>query len=258
SPTFPTGYCASLGATPQGKDGFAELDGSGWAYGYNFGILFDVDDDIRLGFAYRSGMDHDVSGDADFTLPGELSFLTATGSFLDTTLTAAVTLPASTSISYFQNINKDISIMADYTLTSWSSFEELRIDYASAQDDTVTTEAWEDSARISFGLNYLASEKWLYRFGLAIDETPIPTAELRTPRIPGNDRTWITFGVTHQIDKDRSFSLAYARLFVDDTDVNNTYEVEDPASPATVLEHTLSGTYEASVDIISAQVKWNY
>ena len=86
----------------------------------------------------------------------------------------------------------------------------------------------------------------------------VAKTELRTARIPGNDRTWITFGVTHKIDKDRSFSLAYAHLYVDDTQVNNTYEVEDPASPATVLEHTLTGTYEASVDIISAQVSWKY
>ncbi len=256
--TFPAGFCASLGATPQGKDGFAELDGNGWGYGYNFGVLFDINDDIRVGFAYRSGIDHEVSGNADFTLPGELSFLNGTESFIDTTLTAGVSVPATTSLSYFQNINNEISIMADYSLTTWSDFEELRIDYDSAQDDSVTTEDWEDSARISFGLNYKASAKWLYRFGIALDETPIPSAELRTPRIPGNDRTWITFGVTHQIDKDRSFSLAYAHILVDDTAINNTYEVEGPASPATVLEHTLTGTYEASVDIISAQVSWKY
>jgi long-chain fatty acid transport protein len=251
---LPPGTCSALGATPQAKDGFADLDGDGWAYGYNFGVLYDVNEDIRVGFAYRSSVDHDVSGNADFTIPGELSFLTAKGSFIDTTLTASVSLLESTSISYFHNINEKIAIMADYTITGWSSFEELRIDYAGLQSDTVTTQDWDDSARISFGLNYRHSPKWLYRFGVARDEGVIPSAERRTPRIPGTDRTWIAFGVTHQIDKDRSFSLGYAHLFIDDTEINNTYE----SSAASVLEHTLTGTYKANVDILSAQVSWKY
>lgn len=250
---LPPGTCSALNANAQQKDGFADLDGDSWAYGYNLGVLYEINDDTRLGFAYRSSIDHDVSGNADFTVPGELSFLTATGSFLDTTLTSNVSLPESVSLSYFQNINKTIAIMADYTITSWSNFEELRIDYAGAQSDSLTTESWEDSSRISFGLNYRQSAKWLLRFGVALDESPIPSAERRTPRIPGNDRTWLTFGVTHQFDKDRTFSFGYAHILVDDTEINNTFESSVPT-----IEHTLKGTYKASVDIFSAQVSWKY
>jgi len=259
---LPAGTCAAVGATPQNKDGFAELTGDNWAYNFNIGVLFEISDDARVGFSYRSGVDHDVEGDADFSVPGDVAFLTGTGNFLDTTLSASVSLPAITSLSYFQSINDQISIMADYSVTSWSDFEELRIVYDDpnpsdpypAQSDTVTTEDWEDSARISVGLNYKASAKWLYRFGLALDETPIKSAERRTPRIPGNDRTWISVGATHQMDKDRSFSLGFAHLIIDDTEINNTYE----SSSASVLEHTLKGTYEASVNILSAQFRWQY
>jgi len=253
---FPASTC-----TPQNNDGFAELDGDSWSYGYNFGLLFDISDDARVGLSYRSSIEHEASGNADFTVPSTLSFLTSSGSFLDTTLTADVSLPETISLSYYQNINEKVAIMADYTLTTWSGFEELRIVYADAtpldtnpaQSDSVTTENWEDSARISIGMNYQASPKWLYRFGVAVDESPIPTAELRTPRIPGNDRTWITFGVSHQFDKDRNFSFGFAHLMIDDTPINNTFEASTP-----VLEHTLKGNYEASVNIVSAQVSWKY
>jgi len=258
--------CTALGfppstCTPQNNDGFAELEGESWAYGYNFGLLYDVTEDIRVGLSYRSGIEHDVTGNADFTVPSTLSFVTGTGSFLDTTLSSSVSLPASASVGYFQNINDQISIMADYTITTWSDFQELRISYADAnttdiypaQADSVTTQEWEDTSRISLGLNYKSSAKWLYRFGLALDETPIPSAERRTARIPGNDRTWITVGVTHKFDKARTFSLGYAHLMVDDTQINNTFEASSP-----ILEHTLKGEYKASVDIISAQVSWKY
>ena len=253
---FPASSCTAWG-DPQGNDGFADLSADGWAYGYNFGVLYEMPNDIRVGFAYRSAIDHSVKGDADFTVPGDLDFLLKSGSFLDTTLKGSVSLPATTSISYFQNINEEISIMADYSLTSWGTFEELRIDYASLQDDSVTTEEWVDSARISFGLNYKQSADLLIRFGLALDETPIPSADRRTPRIPGNDRTWISAGLTYQIDKDRSFSFGYAHLFVDDTKIKNKYET-NVDNPVPEIEHTLTGTYKASVDIISAQVSWKY
>ncbi|MDH5517123.1 MAG: OmpP1/FadL family transporter [Gammaproteobacteria bacterium] len=262
--TFPAGYCASIGATPQGSDGFADLTASGWGYGYNLGLLYEVSKDIRVGLSYRSGIDHEVDGKADFSVPGQLSFIPEnTGNFLDTSLSAAVTVPETTSISYFQNISESIAIMIDYSLTAWSTFDELRIVYDdadttdsfAAQAPSVTTEEWEDSARISIGLNYQATDEWLYRFGIALDESPIPSAERRTPRIPGNDRTWISFGVTHQAEDARSFSFAYAHLTVDNTAINNTFEA---SAAAPVLEHTLTGNYQASVDIISAQVSWKY
>lgn len=251
---IPSGTCAAVGASPQGKDGFATLTGDNWAYGYNFGVLYELSDDARVGFSYRSGMEHDVTGKADFSVPGELAFLTNSGNFLDTTLTATVNLPATTSLSYFQNINEQIALMADISLTSWSDFEELRIDYDSVQADSVTTEDWQDSTRISVGMNYRHSPVLLYRFGIALDESPIPSAERRTPRIPGNDRTWISFGVTHQIAEGMSYSIGYAHLFINDTTINNTYE----AATAPVLEHTLNGTYETSLDIVSAQLSWKY
>lgn len=248
------GTCAAVGATPQGADGFADLTADNWAYSFNVGFLYEISDDARVGLAYRSGVDHDVDGNADFTVPGNLSFLTSSGNFTDTTLTASVSLPSITSLSYFQNISEQFSLMLDYSITSWSDFEELRIEYDSVQADTVTTENWDDSTRISLGLNYKSSAKWVYRFGLAQDETPVPSDERRTVRIPGNDRTWISVGATHQIDKERSFSVGFAHLFIDSADINNTYE----AASAPVLEHTLKGSYDASVDILSAQFSWNY
>lgn len=242
------GTCAAVGASSQANDGFADLDGDGWGYNYNFGLLYELENNARLGFSYRSKIDHEVTGNADYTLPAEVAFL-----FTDTTLSASVSLPATTSVSYFQNVNDQIAIMFDYSLTEWSGFEELRIEYDNTQPDSVTTQAWEDSARISIGMNYRATEKLLYRFGVALDETPIPSAERRTPRMPGNDRTWISAGISYQLDKDRSVSFGYAHLMVDETEINNTYE-----STAPTITHTLKGKYDASVDIVSVQVSWKY
>lgn len=251
--TFPSGYCDGINSGVQNSDGFADLTADNWAYGYNFGLMYEVTEQLRFGFAYRSAVTHDAEGDADFSVPSQVDFLTSTGNFVDTTLKASVDLPDQYSLSYFHQINKDIAVMVDWTRTNWSSFTDLTIEYDSVQPDSVTTENWVDSDRFSVGMNYLLEPTWLLRFGLAYDETPIPDDQHRTARIPGNDRTWLSAGVSHRVDKEFSFAFGYAHLFVEDTRIDNTFESTVPT-----LNHNLNGTYDASVDIFSAQLTWNY
>jgi len=85
---------------------------------------------------------------------------------------------------------------------------------------------------------------------LAYDETPIPSPERRTARIPGNDRTWLSFGLTYMLNEQSSIDVGYSHLFIDDTEINNTLESTNAG-----LNATLTGTYTASVDILSVQ--WN-
>jgi long-chain fatty acid transport protein len=159
-------------------------------------------------------------------------------------------MPASLSFSVAHTVDK-FTWLADVTWTGWSSFDELRIDYDSAQLDTVTTEDWDDSMRYSVGFDYQYSDSLVLRAGLAIDETPIPSKELRTPRIPGEERFWVSVGLTYVAGDNFSFDVGYSHLTVDDPEIDNTFE-----SPVSALNHTLTGEYEADVDILSAQLNW--
>ena len=239
------------------SDGFADLTADNFdsvGLGINFGFMYDFSESARLGVAYRSEVDLDVEGDADFTVPaGAAGLQTIAGLFIDTSLRATVTLPKSLSVSFAQDMDR-LSLLADVTWTGWSDFKELRIDYENpAQPDSVTTEEWGNTLRYSIGADYRQSDDLTLRAGIAFDETPVPSAERRTPRIPGNDRTWLSFGFTYMMAKTMSFDVGYSHLFVDDTDINNTFESGVPT-----ITHTLNGTYEASVDILSAQLNWLY
>lgn len=154
-------------------DGFAELTGDSIGYGWNAGLTYDMSPETRFGLAYRSEVSHDVEGEADFTIPFPLG-----ASFTDTGLKSSVDLPATLSASVHHQMNSDISLLADITWTGWSSFQELRIDYDNVlQDDTVTTQAREDSLRVALGMNYRLNNQWLLRTGFAYDESPIPDDE---------------------------------------------------------------------------------
>ena len=54
---------------PQKVDGYVSLKGNSWAAGYNFGALFSPTSSTRIGLTYRSRMQHNVEGDADFRIP---------------------------------------------------------------------------------------------------------------------------------------------------------------------------------------------
>ncbi len=232
-------------------DSSQALKGDDISIGWNIGFLYDLDKDSRLGLAYRSSVKHDLEGNVDFTRGAELNtVLTTVGGttnllFTDSAITAGIDLPESLSVSYFRDINPKFSVMADITWTKWRNFEHLIIDFANPVQPTSTIpEDWQNNYRFALGLNYKHDTGFIGRLGLAYDQTPIKSAEDRTPRIPGNDRTWLSFGVGYNLSSDMSIDVGYSHLFIDDTDINNT-----DAS----FGHTVKGTYKADVDILSAQ-----
>ena len=240
-------------------DSSQELTGDDWNWGWNIGMLYELDKESRIGVAYRSSIDANLSGDVDFErsaeLDGFLSSLTGpaaplVNSFTDTGIQAGLELPAQLSVSYFRDVNADLSLMADVTWTEWSNFDALVIKFDNlVQSTSIVPENWEDSYRFAVGANYKTSDKVMLRAGVALDQSPIPSAEDRTPRIPGNDRTWVSIGMAYDIDENTSIDIGYSHLFVDDTEINNTDES---------FKHVLTGEYEADVDILSVQGNFKF
>lgn len=235
------GACAAL------SDATATVEGDDWSYGYNFGLLYDIAPGTRVGFAYRSKIKQELEGDASFA--GASTFFTSMGRFVPTQVTAGVTLPESASLSFYHDVNSQWAVLADATWTRWSRFNELRIEFSNPlQPDSVTPENWDTSMRYSAGLNYRHSNAWLLRAGVAFDEEPIPNDQLRTPRIPGNDRTWLALGANYAVSPSMSFDFGYAHLFVADSRINHT----------SASAGNITGDYDNSVDILSAQMNWTF
>ncbi len=232
-------------------DGTVEVEGSGIGFGFNFGFLWDLQQGTRLGLAYRSMVEHRVDGTVKYSSPAPFTVAPGVTAFNDGDARASITLPETVSVSFFHDINDKWAVMGDYTWTRWSRFDELTYEFPGNIPGSSTTEQqWKDSGRISLGANYRFTPAFMLRLGAAYDNTPIPSAELRTARIPGNDRTWASIGFNWQATKTVGVDVGYAHLFVDDTKISNTESSPDGA--------LLDGTYKASVDILSAQVVWDF
>jgi long-chain fatty acid transport protein len=254
--------CAGLTNAPSiaSQDSFnVKLDGDSTEFGWNTGILIDLDDKSRLGVAYRSAIKHNVSGNATYNLHAGLAPVAAAASettgfniLQNTTLEAVAELPDTFSVSYVRDIDAKWTVLADWTWTGWSSLDTITIVQAGGvpgREPTLDL-AYANSNRYAVGVHFKPNNQWIYRGGLAFDETPIRSPEQTSARIPGNDRTWLSLGLGYKPSSTWSLDFAYSHLFISDTNINNIGSTSSGA--------TLTGTYESTVDILSAQATFNF
>lgn len=231
--------------TPPLLDAPIKIDVDDWGFGWNFGALLKPTDSTRLGIAYRSKIEVELEGDRSSPIvPG-------------TSTDADVSLPDTLLLSAYHEVNDQWAVMADVTWTQWSRIDALVFRFGDTTTNTIPVK-FDDSFRYAIGATYKKDDRWKFRGGLAFDETPVPSPEFRLTALPDEDRTWLTFGAGYQHSKKLSFDIGYAHLFIDDTSINSTDGYSSLASPLTEGQHRVTGNYEASVDIISAQVNWKF
>jgi len=243
---------AGAGA-PGSDDGFVKLTGDDWGYGFNAGVLLEPTQNTRIGLHYRSEIDLTLDGHvkvSGFDHPALAAENGKQKGKLD------ITLPDTVSVSGNYKLNSRWALMADVTWTQWSDVDEL---VTKLQDGSRSVSVWDydDSWRYAIGAEFTPSRTWTFRSGVALDETPVPNDNLRSPRVPDNDRTWVTLGMTYRHTPNLSFDFGYAHIFVDDPKLKNVSDNHDPATSDQGF-HSLSGEYDASVDILSAQVNWKF
>lgn len=222
-------------------DGAIRLEGDGDGWGYNVGALYELSDDWRIGVHYRSKVCVELSGQADFTVGALEGILGA--AFPDQGGTVDLELPDSLSFSVYGNVSPKLALMADVTKTSWSSFQDLTIQFENpSPPDSVIPELWEDVNKYSVGASYRFTDQLTGRVGLAYDESPVPSDEYRSPRIPDEDRKWLAMGLSYAATPKLDLHLAYVNVMVDDSMIDN---------PTHSTGQHLYGTIEASVQLVS-------
>lgn len=249
--------CFEAGLTPGNveRDGLGDVSGDSTGFGFNIGALFLPTDSTKIGLAFRSGVDHELDGEGEFTTDEDLrGLLDAVGSTLltDSDASAEVSLPPMVSLSLAQKLGQRFELLGDVTWTGWSSLQEIRIEYENEQQpDTLSVIGYEDVFRVSAAVNYQLNDRVKLRGGWAFDEEAVVGPTTRTARLPGNDRTWLAAGLGFQATDSLSFDVGYVRILLPDTAIDNQ-NLETPGGSV------VRGTFDSSVDIFSAQVNWTF
>lgn len=264
-------FVASAGGipgVPLNTEGANKIDGHDDSWGWNVGAMFNIGKDTRIGIAYRSAVSHTLSGSAQFSgrpaavnailggAAGPIFAAAAAAQVGDSPITADIKLPANASWSIFHQLNPKWDLMADISWTQWSSVHTLNIVRNTGFVLESTPFQWKNTWRVGAGANYHLNPNWTLRAGIAYDQTPTSDA-YRTPRLPDEDRFWLSIGGQYRISKAAKIDFGYAHLFVKDPAVNNS----GPPSLTPALaagRGGLIGNYDSNVNILSAQFTYSF
>ncbi|MEO3990909.1 long-chain fatty acid transporter FadL [Pseudocitrobacter cyperus] len=212
---LPPAQAAVVGQIPANTK-IAHLKGDEWGFGWNAGILYELDKNNRYGFTYRSEVKIDFDGDYKSDLPsaynqilGNFGLPAGTnGSTTNGSLT--LNLPEMWEVSGYNRVAPQWAIHYSATYTSWSQFEELKATNSSGtlfQKDENFKDAW----RLALGTTYYYDDNWTFRTGIAFDDSPVPS-NYRSISIPDQDRLWLSAGTTYAFNEDASVDVGVSYM----------------------------------------------
>lgn len=240
--------------TPVDNDGFAEVKGNNWAWGWQVGTYWKPTAKDRLALDYRSRITHDIKGTANFTTTEGYDLLLSnpalSGSlppFQHTSGNARLTNPAVAALSYWHQEDK-FGFGADVAWTQWSVMRKLTVNYANSQPATVLPFNWRNTFYVSVGGEYYATDKLTVRGGLAVDQAPM-NAGNRDPRVPDGARHTVAVGLGYKATDRLELNASYEHIFVAHAGMNGA---------VSATGDVLAGSYDDYGNLLSLSVQYKF
>jgi long-chain fatty acid transport protein len=205
------------------------------AWGYNLGMMINPVEGFRLGLNYRSEIIMEArDGDATFNnLP---ALLQNDPRFNPTTFDADLPLPAELTAGLSVNVTDKWLVAFDYNYAMWSAYKALDVRFGNGQE-SINPRNYKNSSTYRFGTQYLANDKFTFRAGYYIDESPVQDGYF-APETPRNESMGFTGGLTYQFSEKLGVDLSFLYLHFDQVD--NSYDHFSDGS-------SFGGTYKSSV-----------
>ena len=234
------------------------IQGNGWGYGFTAGVTLTPTPSTTIGVGYRSAINQKISGTLTLPAGGFFAAPFSTPGAVNTTLN----LPDTVSVGIRQRLNPQWTLLGTVEWTNWSRIGTSRILQSNGAAATVIGTAvtlpfqYSDGWFYSVGAEYQLNPQLALRAGVAYEKSPI-TDQVRTPRLPDNDRTWLSVGASYQVTNKLAFDFAYSHLFVKSTPINLAAGNGNPWS-ASATSYTYIGSVDSQVDIISVAMKYRW
>ena len=219
------------------------MEGEDNSWGWQVGSAWQINQDHRVGFAYKSEVVMDFEGHAEGVSygsykPGMMS----------------VTLPATAELASFHQINDQWAIHASINWTDWSSFKELTAVFPE-KSDLIKSENWEDNYRFALGTTYQYDAKLALRAGVAYDTSAVDDKN-RTATIPETDRTWVSVGGSYVATPQLTLDAGFTYIFAKDATINEPRDASDQTAAA--IGGAFTGNVSGNVWLIGVQANYRF
>ena len=251
----------SFGATAPEKNALAGLglkkgtplkymEGEDTAWGWQLGTAWQINDQHRIGFTYKSAVDLTLEGDAKIM---QVALGTPVA---EDTGSMDLTLPQTAELASFHQLTEKLAMHASINWTDWSSFKELYADLDTLESQTVKVENWKDNYRFAIGATYQVDPKLALRTGIAYDTSAVSDKN-RTITIPETDRTWLSLGASYEFTKQFSLDGGFTYIFAKDASITESrgYESDDKAQ---LIGGKFEGETTGNVWLIGLQANYTF
>ncbi|MEZ8699571.1 outer membrane protein transport protein [Vibrio lentus] len=225
-------------------DALKYMEGDDTAWGWQVGTAWQINENNRLGFTYKSEVDLTLTGHANghgfnFGQPNKKD----AGSM-------DLALPATAELASFHQLTEKVAVHASINWTNWSSFKELVADFPT-ESVSIKEENWEDNYRFALGTTYQMTPKLALRSGIAYDTSAV-SEEHRTATIPETDRTWLSIGAGYQWSEQLTLDAGFTYILAKDAKM-----LEDDAASAP-FGGTFEGEVTGSIWLVGIQANYRF
>nr|WP_321459882.1 outer membrane protein transport protein [uncultured Vibrio sp.] len=193
------------------------MEGDDTAWGWQVGTAWQINDNHRVGFAYKSEVELKLQGHAEgigFGFGTQLPQTRDNGYMY-------LTLPATAELASYHQVTELLALHTSFNWTDWSSFEKLEAHLDTAGTHMVKVENWKDNYRFAVGATYQFQPKLALRTGIAYDTSAVSDKN-RTITIPETDRTWLSIGATYDWTKDFSLDAGFTYIIAKDASIKES------------------------------------
>lgn len=232
------------------------IDGAGWGWGWTGGVTLTPTPTTTIGIGYRSAINQKING--TLTVPAGVAG--STRGSVNTTLN----LPDTVTIGLRQKITDRFTLLAGYEWSNWSRIGTARVLQPSGASATIGGAAvnlpfnYSDGHFYSIGGEYALMPSLTMRAGIGFEKSPI-VDNVRTPRLPDNDRIWYSIGATYKPSSIKGLSVDFAYSYIDvkGTSVCLGAASGCPANPWSGAT-TYVGSVDAHVNIVSVALRYQF
>ena len=217
-------------------------DKADWAFAWNAGVMYQFNENHRIGLSYHSKVDIDFTDHTATSLQAHR--IGQEGGL-------KLNLPDYLEFSGFHQLTEKFAMHYSYKYSHWSRLKNLYASYHSDGKEAFHKKMYyRNSSRIALGGTYNVDDKLTLRAGIAYDQAA--ATEHASAAIPDTDRMWYSLGATYKFTPNLSVDLGYA--YLKGKKVKFT-EKQTVASLATV---TANYTSKASANLYGLNLNYSF
>jgi long-chain fatty acid transport protein len=232
----------------------ASIGGSGFGYGFTVGATITPTPTTTIGIGYRSGINQKIDATLTSSTPG------STPGSVSTT----IDLPDMVTVGLRQRIGERFTLLGGFEWTNWSRIgtsDVLQPNGALATISGTPVQLafqYSDGYLYSLGGEYKLDPAVTLRAGIAYEKSPI-TDDVRTPRLPDDDRMWYSVGLSYKMPHFDGlvFDLAYSFVDVKSTPLSLGPGTNNPSSNLTPAG-TYVGSASSYINIITLGLHYHW